>query len=554
MIMSNPWNRRLAAWLLGALMLATTPLIRAADERPPALVDAGWLRQQLAGSAPPLVLDASPGPAHAARHIAGAVHVDYFAYGLRDGTPAERERWLQSLGVGAGRRIVVYDQGGTYYAPRLFHELLYSGVAADDLFLLDGGLTRWLADGGAATAERTPPPARGDFRVGSLREELRVRLPEFLLASGDSQRHALVDALGPDYYYGAAKFFDRGGHVPDALLWPAEDFFNPDKTFKSAAEIRRMAAWLGVRPEQTVHTHCGGGGAAAVPFFALRVVAGFPRVTLYRESHLEWLRDERGLPFWTYAAPALQRDAAWLDAWGSGMMRAIGLARLSVIDLRSESDYRLGHVPYSVNVGAQAFATHATQPQALSVLLGSAGVDAAHEAVLVSEGGLNGRSASAFVLLQHMGQRRVALLAESVDEWGLRGHALTKEPTTVGPRRSPQDLAVPVATYPAGPDRGVVIREPGAAAGPHPRVFVAAGVAAPVRRPGSTPWVHLPHTQVVNADGSFKPAKDIWKALATAGVPRYAELISFADDPGEAAMNYVALKLMGFTDVKVWWP
>ena len=39
--------------------------------------------------------------------------------------------------------------------------------------------------------------------------------------------------------------------------------------------------------------------------------------------------------------------------------------------------------------------------------------------------------------------------------------------------------------------------------------------------------------------------------LVKAGVPRYAEIISIADDPGEAAANYFILKLMGYPDVKV---
>jgi hypothetical protein len=36
-----------------------------------------------------------------------------------------------------------------------------------------------------------------------------------------------------------------------------------------------------------------------------------------------------------------------------------------------------------------------------------------------------------------------------------------------------------------------------------------------------------------------------------AGVPRSAELVCVADDPGEAAVNYFILKLMGYPDVKV---
>ena len=63
--------------------------------------------------------------------------------------------------------------------------------------------------------------------------------------------------------------------------------------------------------------------------------------------------------------------------------------------------------------------------------------------------------------------------------------------------------------------------------------------------------VHVPYTDLLNADGTPKAAKDIWTILTKAGVPRYAELVCFSDDPGEAAVNYFILKLMGYPDVKV---
>ena len=34
-------------------------------------------------------------------------------------------------------------------------------------------------------------------------------------------------------------------------------------------------------------------------------------------------------------------------------------------------------------------------------------------------------------------------------------------------------------------------------------------------------------------------------------MPRYAELVCFSDDPGDAAVNYYILRLMGYPDVKV---
>ena len=43
----------------------------------------------------------------------------------------------------------------------------------------------------------------------------------------------------------------------------------------------------------------------------------------------------------------------------------------------------------------------------------------------------------------------------------------------------------------------------------------------------------------------------IWAILVKAGLPRYAEIVSISDDPGEAAASYFILKMMGYPDVKV---
>ena len=63
--------------------------------------------------------------------------------------------------------------------------------------------------------------------------------------------------------------------------------------------------------------------------------------------------------------------------------------------------------------------------------------------------------------------------------------------------------------------------------------------------------VHVPYTELLNPDGTPKAAKDIWNILTKAGVPRYGELVCLSDDPGEAAVTYFILKLMGYADVKV---
>jgi thiosulfate/3-mercaptopyruvate sulfurtransferase len=542
-----------ARWLFMAVIACLCAALMAApagadDGRQGRLVDVAWLQ---AHRADVLLLDASMTPQHQAGHIAGAVSADLYRYGVQEPSRSAMEQRLQSWGVSPGRRIVVYDQGADMMATRLFYDLYYHGVPASDLFILDGGLSKWRAQGGAVTQTPTPPVPAGSWRIGSVREEVRVRLPEFFAATGDRTRHAVVEALEPPYHYGAQKFFDRAGHVPNAILMPSSEFFNADKTFKSPAEIRRMAAYLGVRPEQVVHSHCGGGVAASVPWFALQFLADYPRVKIYLESQREWLQDDRGLPFWTYGAQPLLRHSDWLDGWNAPMLRAFGVVRLNIVDVRPAAQYAQGHVPFALNLPADTLRQHLGRPQALAALLGPAGVDAAHEVVLVSDGALTPGAALAFLAFEQLGQNKLSVLMDSVDEWGLRGHALTKAPTVVGAPSAPGELSVPAAVYSAKLRADVLVSDPLATRGAYPKVFVASGKGTAARQPAGR-VVHLPYTDLLNADGTPKPAKDLWARIGAAGVPRHAELVFFADDAAEAAVNYFVFKLMGWPDIKVW--
>jgi 3-mercaptopyruvate sulfurtransferase SseA len=252
---------------------------------------------------------------------------------------------------------------------------------------------------------------------------------------------------------------------------------------------------------------------------------------------------------------------AWLDGWASPMLRMFGFAQISVVDVRSPEAYQQGHVPFAVNIPADVFRAHLHQSDdKLAALLGAAGVDAAHEAVIAADGGLTPASALAYWMLERLGQQKVSLLADSLDDWALGGLPVAKEPTVVGARRTPQDVAVPATTYPTDRVRTGTLLAPAGRPGEttppaaYPKVYLAAGKQPPARVPAGVEAgkvIHLPYAELLDANGAPKAAKDLWSLLAKAGVPRYAEVVAFADDPGEAAVSYFVLKLMGFADVKL---
>jgi thiosulfate/3-mercaptopyruvate sulfurtransferase len=513
------------------------------------LVSSSWLEKNL-NNPDILIIDASPSQMYSVKHIPGAVNYDLFTYGPQQMPVAEIEKRFQSLGISPGKKLVLYDQGGTFLATSLLFNLYYYGFPEKDLLVLDGGLSLWEKNGLPVTKEKTPVPAKGTFTVGKLNENARVDLPEFLTASGDLSRNVLLEALDPDWHYGGNPFFSKAGHIPNAIMIPSDDFFNADKSFKSPEEIQKMLTYLGIRPEQQIHNHCGGGIAASVPFFALKFLVDYPNVKLFPGSQLEWVSDQRELPFWTYDAPYLLRESKWLQFWGGQRTRMYGISNVSIIDIRPTDEFKKGHIPFALNLPADLFKKNINNPDRLADSLGAAGVNAAHETIIVSGGGLTKEAALTYLLLESMGQEKISVLADPHQKWEEHGLNLTKDPTIIGDKKGPMDLSIPPTEYPKNFRNELIITDPKSTSGIYPKVFIASGGIVPGKAlEGKV--VHLPYSQLLNFDGKPKAAKEIWDLLTKAGVPRYAELVCYSDDPAEAAVNYFILKMMGFPDIKV---
>jgi thiosulfate/3-mercaptopyruvate sulfurtransferase len=247
------------------------------------------------------------------------------------------------------------------------------------------------------------------------------------------------------------------------------------------------------------------------------------------------------------------RDMQWVNGWTNRTVRSYGISQVSVIDLRAAEQYGKSHVPYALNVPAALFRQHLDQPAALAPLLSAAGVNPREEAVLVGDGGRLGPDvALAFLALHQLGQARVSLLSGSAEDWGLAGLPVATQPTVVGARRTPDDLVVRPVPYAAEPRSGAVVRARDGALPPG-TVLMAAGATPPAKATTGT-WLHLPYAQLLDAAGRPKPAGDLWTVLSKAGVQRYAPIVTVADDPGEAAVAWIVLRLMGFADVKVMLP
>jgi thiosulfate/3-mercaptopyruvate sulfurtransferase len=226
-------------------------------------------------------------------HIPGAVFVD-FASDLADPeddvplnilSPDRFEALMGRLGIGSDSTVVVYDDSGGTWAARLWWALRYYGHNAAKL--LNGGLTKWTAEG-RPLETRTPPPPPATFQA-QVRPALRATCDDVRQAIGRRDVR-IVDALPEVFYTGQARLYPthRAGHIPTARNVPATANVDPaTQIMLPADELERLWRKAGLKPDQRVITYCGAGAYAAYDLFVLYVL-GHERASLYDSSWMEW--------------------------------------------------------------------------------------------------------------------------------------------------------------------------------------------------------------------------------------------------------------------------
>ncbi|MET8580048.1 sulfurtransferase [Streptomyces collinus] len=269
-----------------------------------AIITATELAEDLAGQAPPVLLDvrwqlstakAAGAPAfdgraeYAAGHLPGAVFVDLdrelaSAAGEHGRHPlpdlAEFGAAMRRAGVSSGRPVVVYDGGQGWAAARAWWLLRWTGHP--DVRVLDGGLPSWRGE----LATEPVTPAEGDFEPAPA----AAGLLDADAAAALARSGVLLDARAGERYRGEVEPIDRvGGHIPGAVSAPTTENVGPDGRFLPAADLRDRFKALGVSEDAPVGVYCGSGVSGAHEVLAL-AVAGIP-AALYVGSWSEWSAD-----------------------------------------------------------------------------------------------------------------------------------------------------------------------------------------------------------------------------------------------------------------------
>ena len=229
-------------------------------------------------------------------HVPGAVFADILeefsdphgTYSFTRPDETRLERAARELGIDDESTVVIYDSSLGHWAARLWWLLASAGV--DRVAILDGGLTRWRADGQAVETGFESPRVAGSLTL-SPRDGFWADRHEVLAITTGETNASLVCAAPASDFRGETGQRPRRGHIPGSVNVPISAVVDREsRTFLRGEALQERLAPATAPASSRVVVYCGGGIAAAGTGFALRH-AGHSDVAVYDGSLDEWTAD-----------------------------------------------------------------------------------------------------------------------------------------------------------------------------------------------------------------------------------------------------------------------
>ena len=192
---------------------------------------------------------------------------------------------MQQKGVNQSSTVVVYDDIGLYSAPRAWW--MFKVMGFERVYVLNGGLPAWLANGGEVQLDYETANVQGDF-MARYQDKHVVDAPAVFQAIHD--KHVLLlDARAAGRFSGEQaepRVGMRSGHIPHSKNLPFNQLIHQGQ-LKKDTQLNDAFEQLVAKDVTTLHFSCGSGVTACILALAAAQL-GHWSWAVYDGSWSEW--------------------------------------------------------------------------------------------------------------------------------------------------------------------------------------------------------------------------------------------------------------------------
>ena len=196
------------------------------------------------------------------------------------------------LGINQQSKVIVYDQRGLFYAPRAWW--MFKSMGLHNVYVLAGGLPKWLQKNLPTASESKSAAAAGDFSAHYDTNHF-VNSAQVLTAiqgRAEIAESTIIDVRSAARFYGReleTRAGLRSGHIPNSINFPFSDIVFEGELISPQALKQQFAQLLPYKDQHYIFS-CGSGVTACIALMAAWGL-GYTNLAVYDGSWTEWGAD-----------------------------------------------------------------------------------------------------------------------------------------------------------------------------------------------------------------------------------------------------------------------
>lgn len=199
-------------------------------------------------------------------------------------SPKIFEQECQKLGINQSSKIMVYDNLGIYYSPRVWW--MFKTMGHENVYVLNGGLPAWNQKGNKIIPKNSSAITQGNFQ-SSFKDE-NVKDLNYVFRNLNEKDSLVIDARSNDRFHGRRiepRLESKAGHIPNSINIHYKSVLN-NGFYRPTIELRKKFQRNGINQQPLIFT-CGSGITACIVLLAAEKIFDNPK-SLYDGSWNEW--------------------------------------------------------------------------------------------------------------------------------------------------------------------------------------------------------------------------------------------------------------------------